>query len=68
MLVVSFCCSCSGQCSEMDEAPRGRGARGRDARGRGGRASDRAGGRSGQGRGLPEESGESVAPSVALRQ
>ncbi|CAA7030847.1 unnamed protein product [Microthlaspi erraticum] len=52
----------------MDGAPRGRGARGRGARGRGGRVGrgGRAGGRAGRGRGrgLPEESGESVAPSV----
>ncbi|CAA7057274.1 unnamed protein product [Microthlaspi erraticum] len=47
----------------MDGAPRGRGARGRGARGRGGRARAWRRGR-GRGRGLPEESGESVAPSV----
>ncbi|CAA7035461.1 unnamed protein product [Microthlaspi erraticum] len=46
----------------MDGAPRGRGARGRGARGRGGRVGGRAG--RGRGRGLPEESGESAAPSV----
>ncbi|CAA7029779.1 unnamed protein product [Microthlaspi erraticum] len=46
----------------MDGAPRGRGARGRGARGRGGRARGRGG--RGRGRGVPADSGESVAPSV----
>ncbi|CAA7043549.1 unnamed protein product [Microthlaspi erraticum] len=45
----------------MDGAPRGRGARGRGARGRGGRARGRGG--RGRGRGVPADSGESVAPS-----
>ncbi|CAA7051141.1 unnamed protein product [Microthlaspi erraticum] len=47
----------------MDEAPKGRGVRGRGARGRGGRARGRGG--RGRGRGIPADSRESVASSMA---